>query len=278
MAVTLGPDALAPYARVSLFNSPYPAHDRGCAVDLYPDAGGAAPSPVAGRVRDVRSVDAPAKPYAEPRDHLVLIETDEYVVRVLHVDPAVEPGDAVARGDSLGRLLRSGFFAPWVDGHLHVGVREPGANHVRASGSLPLRLAVDLEPLRWDGLGTVVATGETWARLDAPVHPDPGGAFAGIAAGGGLLDGGLPHYDGGGILGGAIDDGGGERPISLLGERVGTARGRTVEWADVTVRANGRPLTGLSLFLAREQWGLKLVCPDHGFAVGDDVTVTVERS
>ncbi|MFD1587954.1 hypothetical protein ACFR9U_13285 [Halorientalis brevis] len=272
MAVTLDGDVVGRYPRVSLYNSPYTAHDRGCAIDLYPDGDGTAPSPVAGEVLDTRTVDAPPKPYAGPHDHLVLIETDEYVARVLHVEPTVEPGDHVAVGDSLGRLVRSGFFAPWVDNHVHLGFRDPDANPYRASGSLPVAVDVDVRPCQWDGHGTVVETAETYAVLDAPAHPAPGDYFVGVDGGDCVLDGGLPHYDGGGALGGA------DGPVTLAGQRVGTAEGRTVAWDDVTVRANGRPITGLSLFLAREAFGVKLVCPEQSFAVGEDVTVSIDSA
>jgi len=62
---------------------------------------------------------------------------------------------------------------------------------------------------------------------------------------------------------------------SLTGRRVGVANGRTVTWDDVEVRANGTPITGVSLFLSRDEFGAKLVCPDHDFAMGERVGVTV---
>ncbi|WP_336001683.1 hypothetical protein [Halorientalis halophila] len=289
MVVTLGPALLDRYPRFSLYNSPYAAHDRGAAVDLYPETGdpdpgrgGVAPSPVAGDVLDVRTVDAPPKPYATDSDHLVLIDTGSHVVRVLHVDPAVSAGDRVEPGDSLGRLIRSGFFAPWVDDHIHLGFRNQGANHYRASGSLELDPGVDVAPVPWDGTGRVVATGETYAVLDGPAHPAPGECFAGLAADVAgtdrVLDGGVPHYDGGGALGADEEAGTFEGPVTFLGRRIGTGGGdgRTVAWDDVTVRANGDPITGLSLFCARDALAVKLVCPDRSFAVGDAVSVAVE--
>jgi len=290
MAVVLPADILRRYPRFSLYNSPYAAHDAGAAVDLYPEpreeashVGNPAPSPVAGEVLDTRTVDAPPKPYAAAHDHLILLDAGEYVARVLHVDPAVESGDSVRIGDSLGSLVRSGFFAPWVDDHVHLGFRAADANPYRASGSVPLALdpALDLRPVPWDGTGTVVETGETYAVLDAPTHPASGDCFAGLDGGGCVLDGGLPHYDGGGALGGA------DGPVSLLDTRVGVAEDRTVSWTDPTVRvrrespesgeSGGNPITGISLFCGRETAGVKLVCPDHEFAVGDGVTVTIGR-
>jgi hypothetical protein len=281
--VSLPASTLAQYERFSLFNSPYPAHDRGRAVDLYPDrADPVAPSPVAGVVRDVRTVRAPDRPYAVESDHLVVVDVDadclaaspgyEVTARVLHVDPAVDVGDEVAVGDSLGTTVRSGYFAPWVADHLHLGFRRREADPVRASGSLRVGADVAVAALPWDGTGTVVETGGTWVRLDEPTGATPG-AWAGIeGAAGTALDGGLPHYAGGGALPSA------DGPLTLAGTRVGVASGRTATWDDVTVVANGTPITGLSCFLSRERgWGAKLVWRDHGLDAGDDVRVAVRR-
>ncbi|WP_339105030.1 hypothetical protein [Haloterrigena salinisoli] len=306
MAVTLPEELLTRYQRFSLYNSPYPAHDEGCAVDLYPGTlrdgrTSAAPSPVSGTVRETRDVRAPPKPYAPEHDHLILIDCDGpgdlegLTARILHVEPAVEAGDRIERGDSLGELVRAGFFAPWVDNHLHLGLRRPDQNPHRASGSLPLEIGVDLRPLEWDGTGTVVSTGETYAVLDAPTHPAPGEAFVGVRSDGGgepsggrrssserrsdggVLDGGLPHYDGGGLL--AVSEPDVESVVTLNGDRLGVARGRTITWDDVVVTANGEPITGLSLFCARDaDFGAKLICPDRALEVGQRVRVRVRSS
>jgi len=65
------------YERFSLYNSPYPAHDRGRAIDLY--SGTDVPSPVSGTMLDTRTVDCPSRPYAVDHDHLLLIDTGEWV-------------------------------------------------------------------------------------------------------------------------------------------------------------------------------------------------------
>ena len=285
--ITLPGDVLSQYERFSLYNSPYVAHDRGCAIDLYPEAGPdratSAPSPVAGEVLDTRTVRAPPQEYAVPDDHLIVIAVDPEasgldasegtVARTLHVDPSVAPGDRVAVGDSLGTLVRAGFFAPWVDNHVHLGFRGPDANAYRASGSLPVDVGVDVDPLAWDGTGTVRATGETYAVLDSPAHPAPGERFVGVAAGeGGALDGGLVHYEGGGVHGAPTADR--RVGVSLLGRRVGRATGRDVTWDPIAVCADGERITGLSLFCARDAgFGAKLICPDREFEPGDSVTV-----
>ncbi|WP_435061991.1 hypothetical protein [Halobaculum sp. EA56] len=303
--VVLPESLLARYRKFSLYNSPYPAHDRACAVDLYPESN-AGVSPVAGEVLDTRTVGCPDREYAVERDHLIVIDAGEYVARVLHVDPAVEAGDEVAVGDSLGEMVRSGFFGRWVDNHVHLEFRERGRNPYRASGSLPLVADARVRPLAWDGTGTVVETGPSHAVLDAPTGSVAGAdaaAFSAVADDDGRpLDGGLAHYSGGGIpgtggdAGGRVphggtgtgdDDGGPARdPVRLLGTEVGTRAGRHVDWADVDVLANGERITGLSLFAARADAdaaaGAKLVTrPEAGdptFAVGDWVEVRIVES
>jgi hypothetical protein len=275
MAVTLGGDVLSQYRRVSLYNSPFVAHDHGCAVDLYPGDEwhemATAPSPIAGEVIETRAVSAPPQPHAADDDYLILVNTGAYVARLLHVKPGVAAGDTVAVGDPLGTLVRAGFFAPWVPNHIHLGFRSPDANPYRASGSLPIDLAVDPEPVPWDGTGTVVKTGEMWAWLDSPGHPAPGEHLAGIESAGGVLDGGFPHYDGGGLLGG------GER-AEIAGQRVGSVSGRDVSWADCTVLVNGDPVTGIALFCGRDRLGVKLVGESVDLAVGESVTVEIRGS
>jgi hypothetical protein len=217
------------------------------------------------------TVDAPPRPYAADEDHLILVDTGESVARLLHVDPSVAAGDEVRRGDPLGTLVRAGFFAPWVPNHVHLGFRDPDADPYRASGSLPVGVGVDVESVPWDGTGTVVAAGDTWALLDSPTHPAPGERFAGLGSGRGVLDGGFPHYEGGGLLGG-------DGPAEIAGTEVGTVAGRDVTWRDATVLANGDPVTGIALYCGREACGAKLVGRGVDLAEGDAVTVTVRTA
>ncbi|WP_324665568.1 hypothetical protein [Haloarcula sediminis] len=272
MAITVPEGVLRQYYRFSLYNSPFAAHDEGCAIDLYPE-GERAPSPVGGEILETKTVQAPPRPYAAEEDHLILVDTGDFVARLLHVKPGVEPGDSVAVGDDLGELVRAGFFAPWVPNHIHLGFRGPDANPYRAAGSLPVEAGVDIDGLAWDGTGTVVEAGETWARLDSPTHPQPGERFVGLSAGGGgVLDGGLPHYERGGVLGGE-----GNGTARLAGQRVGVAEGRTVVWDDIAVLANGEPVTGVALYCSRDDAGVKLIGENVALAVGERVEVTVSR-
>ncbi len=278
--VTLPGRVVERYRRFTLYNSPYPAHDRGHAVDLYPETNDGL-SPVSGVVRDTRTVRAPSKPYADDLEHLILVDVDGppellggregLVARILHVNPAVEPGDRVTVGDALGPMVRSGFFAPWVDNHVHLGFRRPDQHLYRAGGSLPLSVSVPLTPLSWDGTGRVADAGDTFVVLDAPAHPAPGESFVGVASDeGAVLDGGLVHYRGGGVLDGPRET------VSLLGTPLGAASGRDLAWSDLAVLANGTRITGLSLFLARDEaFGAKLVCPGHEFSVGEPIEVSL---
>jgi hypothetical protein len=273
-SVSLSRTVLFQYRRFTLYNSPFTAHDHGHAVDLYPDTD-PVPSPVAGTVTNIRTVTAPPKPYAADHDYLLLVDTGPHVARIMHVEPTVEPGEMIAVGDPLGRSVRAGFFAPWVPNHLHLGFRPHDANPYRASGSLRIEPAVNPRGLAWDGTGTVIAAGDTWARLDRPAHPAPGEQFVGLAGGGGVLDGGFPHYNGGGVLGTTAASQ--ADTVTVAGAAAGTAVGRDVTWHDCTVRANGTSVTGLALFSARDQIGAKLVGETVDLAVGDPVTVTVTR-
>ena len=286
--VPLPDSLLGRYERFSCYNSPYPAHDRGCAVDLYPDDG-TAPAPLPGEIIDTRTVACPDRPYAVDEDHLIVVDVaddwaggtgEDLLARILHVDPSVSAGDWTDPGDSLGESVRSGFFGRWVDDHLHLGFRPAEANPYRASGSLPVRPAVPVAGQPWGGTGTVVETGQTYVRLDAPAHPDPGN-WATIAADDGTpLDGGLAHYSGGGAYGDARGS------LSLLGTEIGAATprdggGADVDWGEVAVHVDGEGrterATGLSLFASQREFGAKIVFHEgHGFAVGDEVGVSIE--
>jgi hypothetical protein len=195
MVVEIPEPVLQQYRRFTLFNSLYTAHDSGHAIDLYPEEG-AAPSPVSGTVEAIRHVQAPSKEYAAEEDAVIAVDTGEHLARILHVDPGIEEGDTVGLGDSLGKLVRSGFFAPWVPDHLHLGFRPHEADPFRASGSLPLELDVDSRPLAWD---------------------------------------------------------------------------------EVIVLANGIPVTGIALFCAREEFGIKLVGETVDVEIGERVTVDLRR-
>jgi len=268
--VVVPASVLRRYDRFSRYNSPYPAHGSGRAIDLYADTDGAI-SPVGGTVRSIQTVRCPDRTYATSRDHVLLIDCETCVARILHVDPAVEVGETIEVGDRLGTLVRSGFFGRWVDNHVHLGFRRPGQNPYRASGSLRIETDVSVTGLAWDGTGTVLEAGPTHVLLDSPSDGTHSG-FTALADDDGVpLDGGLAHYEGGGMLSPAD----GKR--SLLGTPIGLADGRDLSWADVAVFADEKRATGISLFASSVPFGAKLIFRDgHGFASGENVTVSIE--
>jgi len=316
--ITVPESVLERFRAFSLYNSPYRAHDDGSAIDLYPASEGesasdpAAPSPVAGEVVAIERVRAPPKPYAPEHDFLLAIDTrradgpplyrtddgEAAIARILHVDPTVDEGvdvgDQVTVGDALGEPIRAGFFAPWVGHHIHLGFRDRDASVRRAAGSLPVSPGTAVEAVPWDGRGTVVETADTYVVLDRPHHPDPGERFAAIAGKLGSdsgdsertvpVDGGLPHYEHGGVLFDRTDDrerNGDERAISVLDERIGSVTHRTAAWDDptVVVEREGRdptPVEGLSLAASRTELGAKLICPELSLAVGEAVQVRIQ--
>ncbi len=267
--IELSADVLHRYDRFSLYNSPYPAHDAGCAIDLYSNREEAI-APVSGTVLETRTVRCPNRSYAVTEDFLILVDCGTHIARILHVDPNVEAGDEISIGAQLGTLVRSGFFGRWVDDHVHLGFRNLEQNLTRASGSLPVDPNVSVTGVEWDGTGTVTETGQTHIQLDSPSYG--GGEFAALASDGGIpLDGGLPHYSGGGTLQPARGE------VSLFGTTVGEIDGRTIEWKDVSVYANEKRATGLSLFAAWDSVGAKIVFHEgHRFSVGDHVKVSID--
>ncbi len=290
-AVTLPRSVVERYRTFSRFNSPYPAHDAGRAIDLYPGDGRGI-SPVSGTVQETRTVGCPDRSYAADTDHVIVVELDRAgsealdakpgtIARILHVVPDVEPGDRVAVGDVLGPTTRSGFFGRWVDDHVHLGFRPPGSNALRASGSLPVDIDVAVDSVPWGGTGTVIERGPAHVVLDAPERPaGTNGRFAALASDEGVpLDGGLAHYAGGGTFERGTSDTERRDPITLLGTRVGTRRGRRIEWEPIEIRANGERIVGLSLFASvNGRIGVKLVCPDAVFRIGDAVSVEIRAS
>ena len=292
--VVLDPAVVARYPRFSRYNSPYPAHDRGRAIDLYP-TDNTARSPVAGTVLETHTVGCPSREYAADTDHLICIAVEDgatldpagtdttLVARILHVEPWVEPGDDIELGKPLGSMVRSGFFGQWVDNHIHLDFRLSSQHLRRASGSLRLVADVPVAGLQWDGTGTVTETGPTHLVVDSPISTcSDGGStsdrpgFVALAAECGTpLDGGFAHYSGGGVLTDADDSG--ARSLWFLGQPVGTVENSRVVWHDIDLLANGERITGLSLFASRTGYGIKLVAPGHEWCTGDRIELSVRQ-
>ncbi|MHA2208455.1 MAG: hypothetical protein ACXABV_04745 [Candidatus Thorarchaeota archaeon] len=207
----------------SYFNSPFIGHKRSSSIDVYPSHqlwGGPAFSPVDGRIQRVKKLRMGMKKVfpTSDSDYAIAIspdENDEVVVRVLHCKPSVSEGDLVAKGDSIGELLRSRYFCFWTRPHYHIEVMDPTHFH-RSSQSFPL------EP-RFEAVQVI--SGDDTHKFECEVisctddviivvaktnvFAKAGDCYGHLAVLGnnrniGFIDAGIPHYEQGGVIGNSI--------------------------------------------------------------------------
>lgn len=247
----------------SFANSPYYAHERISAVDVYPPRGRLeALSPVEGSVLF-------AKALSSGKDYALAIEVDEGLcVKILHVKPRVKTGERVRVGDYLGKIVWSPFYNFWTDRHMHVEVR-PIADPLRARGGFELDVSPLLAKMR---LNFQASRGPRPFKVDLvkseyALLKDPNweAAFASpLAVKGegfvGYVEGGLPHYGHGAFIG-AIEQPAGALPFPVLGGRatVDYFRRGYVHFRCEKRRilVHGREYKGLSVYI-NDRW-LKLV-------------------
>ena len=187
--------------RYAFYNSPYPAHRLSTGIDIYPGKGfgEVACSPVSGRVILVRKVRAPkARRFRDHgHDTVILLESSENpgrVIKLLHVEPSVREGDVLETGQTLGTLIRSGYFGYSTAPHIHLEVRSPG-DPLRARGGLRF------ERLQEIGHASELRSLEGFVHRSAAEYAEieiSGASQVGLQceAGGatGVLDGGIPYY------------------------------------------------------------------------------------
>ena len=188
--------------KFSFFNSPYPAHRAFAGVDIYPNRGFGedAPSPVSGEVLAVRRVSCPRGRgfKGSESDYVILIrslENPDRVVKILHVNPVVESGDVIKHGQTIGVLIRSGYFDFWTDPHIHVEVRYPH-DPIRARGGLMIDRVMevprDVEPIE-EIRGVVVKACPEYIMISLNVDSEFG-LSADVDGSASFLDAGIPHY------------------------------------------------------------------------------------
>lgn len=247
----------------SFANSPYYAHERISAVDVYPPRGELeALSPVEGSVLFV-------KPLSLGKDYALAIEAGEGLcVKILHVKPRVKAGEKVRVGDYLGKIVWSPFYNFWTDRHMHVEVR-PIADPLRARGGFELdvspllaKMKLNFQASRGPRPFKVDLVKSEYALLKSPKGE---GAFASPIAVKeegfvGYVEGGLPHYGHGALIG-AIERPAGELPFPLLGGRAAVdyvRRGYAhFKCERRRIRVHGKEYRGLSVYV-NDEW-LKLV-------------------
>jgi hypothetical protein len=211
--------------RYAFYNSPYPAHRFMTAVDIYPNLklGGSAPSPIDGEIIKVRRVKSPpGRGFGAPEhDTVTIIKSTEdrgRVVKVLHVDTVLKEGEAIAVGQSLGPLIRSGYFGYHTPLHVHVEVR-PQCDPLRVRGGYTINSLLDLNDLSVteELVGVVIASRRGYALIKLNLR----GSVVVADVGGvpGILDGGVPIY---GWFGAHTENPIKNRPVKLLGKTIGT--------------------------------------------------------
>ena len=273
-------------SRFAFFNSPYPAHYWGTGVDIYLEEpfAGLAPSPVEGEVVEVRRVKAPSGSgfKASSHDAVILVRNasnPETVTKILHVEPSVEPGEAVEVGDCLGVTLRSGYFGRWTSPHLHLEVR-PVSSPLRVRGGVGLKRCLGIVGSPVSKVeGRVVEVCSEYAWLDPGVE-----AIGLVGEHGGeplVFDGGIPYYKYFGVHG-ELSSGG---FVELMGRRVAEVvdsytNFHKARWVGPRLAANGYPLLGISLTLTPSMRPLfKLIPPGEGglpLKFGDWVELSFE--
>ena len=187
--------------RYAFYNSPYPAHRLSTGIDIYPKMGfgESADSPVSGRVILVRKVRAPqAKRFRDHgHDTVILLESrenPERVIKILHVEPSIQEGDVLETGQTLGTLIRSGYFGYSTAPHIHLEVRRPG-DPLRARGGLRFERLQKIGNVPEIGSleGLVYRCVEEYTEIEIEgasqwgLQCEAGGAP-------GVLDGGVPYY------------------------------------------------------------------------------------
>ena len=241
----------------SFFNSPYPAHRLHTGIDVYcgGDFGDSAPCPVSGEVTMIRQVRAPkGKGFKDAGyDSIILIipdENPEVVVKLLHVDPFVEVGDHVDTQDTIGALLRSGYYGWNTSPHIHLEVRKKEDPLRARGGNIIHRLIKPIDSKAPSILKGYVKKSRPEFSIIA-LRSEGHGLLGEVNGTFGVLDGGIPYY---GWMGVHLDyPTKGE--VKLLGKPIGDVKTvfRSSVIADVrdfSFKVEGNPVRGLSLYLS----------------------------
>ena len=128
-------------------------------------------------------------------DTVILLESlgnPGRVIKILHVESSVQKGDVLETGQTLGPLIRSGYFGYSTAPHIHLEVRKP---------SDPLRVRGGQRFERFQEIGRVTELGSLEGlihRCESEYAEIDGASRWGLQceSGGvpGLLDGGIPYY------------------------------------------------------------------------------------
>jgi len=180
---------------ISFLNSPFQAHRELKAVDIFPESRKTEDvrSPISGKIID-HKIHVMRK--NGKKEHVLIIESGNYYIKILHVEPYISVGEEIKFGQIFGKLYISPYFRPWTDPHIHLEVRNKN-DFLRARGGLKLKIP-DCNPMGKTILTNDFEIKESYAlRRIIPVKC---GNFYG-AGDLGIIDGGYPHYKYGLLIG-----------------------------------------------------------------------------
>jgi murein DD-endopeptidase MepM/ murein hydrolase activator NlpD len=271
-------------AYFSYFNSPYFSHSHASAIDIYPYHqawGGTVLAPITGKVVKIQETKMGRKKMfpTEDYDFGIGIQpegTQKHIVRLLHCRPSVKEGDNVNLGDEVGTTIRSRYFNYWTGPHYHIEVMNVDSFR-RSTQSYPLTIPFRFEARRVKEVSTetefVVSSVSKDNIMGYPkdfLHLEIGN-YSGLSALDtssselGIIDGGLSHYNHGGVIGHEnvhVDS-----IIGLQNIPVGVVH-QSMEYASyfwqshaVISYLDNNKLRGLSCFIYPKKWLKKGVPP-----------------
>ncbi len=251
----------------TFYNSPYIGHREGTAVDVYYPHGMLFPCEE-GRVREIRKVKTPRHiPFSE--DYLVIVEMQDTCLKILHVKPNVSIGEKLHEGDEVGVMILSGYFMPWSDRHAHIEFRRC-EDARRARGGMPLRPIYHAR-VRGTTKGEFVVVEKKehyyWLR---PYNTKLTGMTP-ITNGKCSLEGGIPHYRIGAMLG---ECGGFEFLRMPIKSEKSVHHNASLFTPRFSLLANEQLIMGIGVFSKREE--IKMIGGE--FDVGDTIMLTAENS
>ena len=178
----------------SFFNSPYPAHRNGTAVDVYFEGEALFPFEE-GIVREFRKINT----RRGIEDSLILVDINNFVLKILHVKPFIKIGDKLYLGDSFGKVISSGFLCPWSDKHAHFELRKPDDPYRARGGLLLMPIIQPLTPIAIGNKFIVVEREKNYVWVKPLNHIGRG--LTPLSFHGKPIEGGIPHYHYGAIFG-----------------------------------------------------------------------------
>jgi hypothetical protein len=287
VAISGGVTLLCPEdGRYSYYNSPYPAHRLMTGIDIYPDTAESlsAPSPVEGEILQIRYVKAPhGHGFEAPEHDTVTIirstQTLERIVKILHVDTQAEVGESLHAGQTLGPMIRSGYFGYQTPLHAHIEVR-PLEDPLRVRGAYQMNSLLNLNKLGVTEqlVGTVLLARRGYAQISL----SQGGPWAVADVGGnpGIIDGGVPLY---GWFGTHVKSPKEGATVQLLGKQIGIVtktgpRTCVADCTEFTSRLGSLPVDLFFILTPRQSTILVAISKKRGeldVTEGEEVSVSV---